>query len=258
MPDPLFLLSDPMFYAVAVPAVILVGLSKGGLGGAAALMGVPVMALVINPVQAAAILLPILIVMDLVSLWTWRHWRDLTTLKVMLPGAIIGIGLGWLTAAFVTVDAVRLIVGLVAVGFVLRWFYQLMARQTEARAAQPLSPAPGGGLSPASRASSPMPAARPTRSMQCGCARTPKIYTGTAVMFFAAVNAVKLVPYFALGLVRHRQSGGIRRAGARRPPRDARRRVDRQAHEAGDLLPLHVFHGPAGRPEAGLGRSLLG
>ena len=91
MLDPSYLLTDPMFYAVAVPAVILVGLSKGGLGGAAALMGVPVMALAMHPVQAAAILLPILIVMDAVSLWTWRHWRDFTTLKIMLPGAITGI-----------------------------------------------------------------------------------------------------------------------------------------------------------------------
>lgn len=199
MLDPTFLLTDPMFYAVAVPAVILVGLSKGGLGGAAALMGVPVMALVINPVQAAAILLPILIVMDLVSLWTWRHWRDFTTLKVMLPGAMIGIGLGWLTAAVVTVDAVRLIVGLVAVGFVLRWFYQLMARQTEAAPHNRLAGAwwgiVAGFTSFVAHAGGP-----PYQVYAMRLRQDPKIYTGTAVMFFAAVNAVKLVPYFALGL----------------------------------------------------------
>src|SRR5690606_26702053 len=71
-PRMLSLLSDPWFYAAAVPAVVLVGLSKGGLGGAGALMGVPLMTLVISPVQAAAIMLPILLVMDAVSLWTWR------------------------------------------------------------------------------------------------------------------------------------------------------------------------------------------
>ena len=53
-------LLDPWFYAAAVPAVILVGLSKGGLGGAMGFVGVPLMALTISPVQAAAILLPIL------------------------------------------------------------------------------------------------------------------------------------------------------------------------------------------------------
>ena len=60
--------TDLLFYAAAVPAVILVGLSKGGLGGALALMGVPILALVISPVKAAAIMLPIMIIMDLVGL----------------------------------------------------------------------------------------------------------------------------------------------------------------------------------------------
>ena len=54
------LLADPWFYAAALPAVILVGLSKGGFGGAMGFIGVPLMALVMSPVQAAAILLPIL------------------------------------------------------------------------------------------------------------------------------------------------------------------------------------------------------
>jgi uncharacterized membrane protein YfcA len=62
------MMTDPFFYAAAIPAVIMVGLSKGGFGGAMALLGVPLMALAISPVQAAAILLPILIVMDIVSL----------------------------------------------------------------------------------------------------------------------------------------------------------------------------------------------
>ena len=89
------LLTDPLFYATAIPAVILVGLSKGGLGGAMALIGVPLMSLVVSPVQAAAIMLPILIVMDIVSLWTWRGQRDPVTLRLMLPGAMVGIGIGW-------------------------------------------------------------------------------------------------------------------------------------------------------------------
>ena len=199
MPDPLFLLTDPMFYAVAVPAVILVGLSKGGLGGAAALMGVPVMALAIHPVQAAAILLPILILMDAVSLWTWRHWRDFTTLKVMLPGAMVGIGLGWLTAAFVTVDAVRLIVGLVAIGFFLRWLYQLIARHHDAAPHNRISGAwwgiVAGFTSFVAHAGGP-----PYQVYAMRLRQDPRLYTGTAVIFFAAVNVVKLVPYFALGL----------------------------------------------------------
>ena len=70
------ILADPWFYAAAVPAVILVGLSKGGFGGAMGFVGVPLMALAMSPVRAAAILLPILVVMDIVSLWSWRGVYD--------------------------------------------------------------------------------------------------------------------------------------------------------------------------------------
>jgi uncharacterized protein len=198
MPEIIPLLSDPLFYATAIPAVILVGLSKGGLGGAAALMGVPIMALVMHPVQAAAILLPILIVMDLVSLWTWRGWYDRATLKLTLPGAMIGIGIGWLTAAYVTVDAVRLIVGAVAIAFFLRWFYQLVARQHEAalhnRAAGAWWGTVAGFTSFVAHAGGP-----PYQVYAMRLKQDPRLYTGTAVVFFAVVNAVKLVPYFALG-----------------------------------------------------------
>ena len=89
------MITDPFFYAVAIPAVFLVGLSKGGLGGAMAVIAVPLIALAIPPVQAAAIMLPILIVMDMVSLWAWRHHSDRRTLVIMLPGAVIGIAIGW-------------------------------------------------------------------------------------------------------------------------------------------------------------------
>ena len=75
--------SDPTFLTATVIAVILVGLSKGGLGGAMGFVGVPMMALVMSPVQAAAILLPILVLMDIVSLWTWRGNYHRPTLTAM-------------------------------------------------------------------------------------------------------------------------------------------------------------------------------
>ena len=115
------ILNDPIFYLAAIPAVILVGLSKGGLGGAMALIGVPLMALVVSPVQAAAIMLPILIVMDIVSLWAGRGYYDRRLLAIMLPGALVGIGIGWQMAAVVTEDHVRLIVGITTLLFFLRW-----------------------------------------------------------------------------------------------------------------------------------------
>ncbi|MGN6145144.1 MAG: TSUP family transporter, partial [Mesorhizobium sp.] len=128
------LLSDPWFYAAAVPAVLLVGLSKGGFGGGIGFVGVPLMALVMPPVQAAAILLPILCLMDVAAVWTWWGVYDRRTLADMLPGAVLGIGLGWLTAALVTQEAVRLIVGAVALVFVLRWVYTQLRHGADHRA----------------------------------------------------------------------------------------------------------------------------
>ena len=192
------LLSDPWFYAAAVPAVILIGLSKGGLGGAMALIGVPLMALVVSPVQAAAILLPILIVMDMVSLWTWRGDRDPVTLKLMLPGAMIGIGLGWLTAAVVTTGAVRLIVGIVALAFFVRWMAQKLAKR-EMPAAHNRFKAGFWGVVTGFTSFVAHAGGPPYQVYALALGQRPALYVGTSVVFFAVVNVVKLVPYFALG-----------------------------------------------------------
>lgn len=194
------LLSDPWFYAVSIPAVTVVGFSKGGFGGAMALVGLPLMALVMSPVQAAAILLPILIVMDMVSLWTWRGKFDRTTLKYMLPGAMAGIAIGWATAAFVTVGMVRLIVGILAMLFFLRWAWTSLFR-SDAGEARPHNFARSsiwatlsGFTSFVAHAGGP-----PYQIYALPLRHPPTVYTATSVVFFAIVNAVKLVPYFALG-----------------------------------------------------------
>jgi uncharacterized membrane protein YfcA len=193
------LLQNPIFYAVAIPAVLLVGLSKGGFGGALGVVGVPLMALVLPPVQAAAILLPILVLMDIAALWAWRQAeRDWQTIRNLLPGAIVGIGIGWLTAAIVTEAAVKLIVGLIAFGFVLRWVWQKYGGREKAGAHNVLSGAFWGALSGftsfVAHAGGP-----PYQVYALPLRQDPKLYTATSVVFFAVVNAVKLIPYFALG-----------------------------------------------------------
>lgn len=192
------LLSDPAFYLAAIPAVLLVGLSKGGFGGAMALLGVPMLSLVVSPVQAAAILLPILIVMDIVSLWAWRGYRDRRTLSIMLPGALIGIAMGWATAAIVTEGHVRLIVGLVTLAFFLRWAFEKIAGHvriaSHSRPRGTFWGAVAGFTSFVAHAGGP-----PYQVYALPLGQDPRLYTGTSVVFFAIVNAVKLVPYFALG-----------------------------------------------------------
>ena len=193
------LISDPTFYAVAIPAVLLVGLSKGGLGGAAGFIGVPLMALATSPVQAAAILLPILLLMDVVSLWTWRGNYDRRILAQTIPGSLVGIGLGWLTAAIVSPAIVRLMLGLIAIVFVGRWLYTLVRRT--GHISQKPNAAKGafwglvsGYTSFVAHAGGP-----PFQVYTLPMKLDPRVFTSTGVYFFALMNVVKLVPYFALG-----------------------------------------------------------
>src|SRR5687767_15985292 len=86
------------FYLFAIPAVLLIGLAKGGFSG----LGTPLLALAIDPVRGAAILLPILIVQDVVGVTAFRKSWDLHVLKAMLPGAFAGVALGWWFAASVS------------------------------------------------------------------------------------------------------------------------------------------------------------
>ena len=196
------MLPDLDFYLVAIPAVLLVGLSKGGMGEALSLMGVPLLSMAVSPVQAAALLLPILIAMDIVSLTIWRKHGDRQTLTMLLPGAIAGIAIGWATSAYVPRDALRLIIGLITVVFVLRYAYTVWRSRNGA----PISPRPqrrgpaalwgsfAGYGSFVAHAGGP-----PFQIYALPLKLPPRDYIGTIVRFFAILNAVKLVPYFALG-----------------------------------------------------------
>jgi len=193
---------DLLFYAAAIPAVVLVGLSKGGLGGAFALIGVPLLAMVVPPMQAAAIFLPILLVMDAVALWAWRRHNNRPTLLAMLPGGLLGIAIGWATSAYVSVNVMRLLLGGISVLFALRYFIDAprASQRAEPLAApeRPVAATLWGTL--AGYASFVAHAGGPPFQIYTLPLRLdPLAYTGTSTRFFAIMNAVKVIPYFALG-----------------------------------------------------------
>lgn len=192
------MLTDPWFYAVAVPALLLIGISKGGFGGGFGTVGVPMMALVIPPTQAAAILLPVLALMDLVGLYTYRGLWDREQMKILAPGAVAGIVLGALTFAVTSEDAVRLIIGAIAVGFTL-WRFVGVFRAPETKASP--SWTKGSFWSGASGYTSFVAhAGGPPLNVYLLPQQLDKTqYVGTTVVFFALVNYVKLVPYGILG-----------------------------------------------------------
>ena len=109
---------DPLFYAMAIPSVILIGLSKGGLTGLGVL-AVPLMAIVASPMQAAAVLMPILLILDLVAVWTYRKSYDKITLLITIPTSIIGIIIGAILVSQVNPDWIRIIIGFIAISFTI-------------------------------------------------------------------------------------------------------------------------------------------
>jgi len=190
------MIEDPWFYAAAIPAVLIVGISKGGFAAGFGILGVPLMALVISPLQAAAILLPILLVMDVVGLWAYRRRFDLSNLKILIPAAAVGILIGWLTASLVREEHVALIVGIVALAFAADFW---TGQRREGTPERSLSKggfwgAVAGFTSFVAHAGGP-----PFQVYMLPQRLDKTLYVGTSVVFFWAVNLIKVPPYLALG-----------------------------------------------------------
>lgn len=193
------LITDPWFYVAAVPAVFLFGISKGGFGGGLGVAAVPLMALVVSPIQAAAILLPILCVMDLVALWKFRGKWLWPELNILLPASLFGIGVGTLLFEYMSAAVVRLVVGLVAVGFTVHHWLGNRNASAKTQSYFPRSYGAVGG-SVAGFTSFVAHAGGPPISMYL--LRRPldrTDFAATSILFFAVVNYVKLIPYGWLG-----------------------------------------------------------
>lgn len=192
------LISDPWFYAAAIPAVLITGISKGGFGGIA-LLAVPLLSLVISPVQAAGIMLPILLAMDASSIVAYRGKWDKRNLMILLPGAMLGITIGGLTAHLVNDDAIRLIVGTIAILFTLHF---LLKGRTATAVKNPSSKL-GVFLGAISGYTSFVAhAGAPTYQLYMLPQKLDRqIYVGTSVVFFATVNFIKILPYALLGML---------------------------------------------------------
>jgi uncharacterized membrane protein YfcA len=193
------LLSDPWFYAVAIPAVLLTGISKSGFGGALGVVSVPILALVVSPVQAAAILLPILCLMDLMGLWAYRGKWALGELRLLLPAALLGIAAGTLLFGVVNVAILRLVLGSMALVFAVHYWMQLKAPTGGqppgvSRAIGIVSGAAAGFTSFIAHAGGP-----PLHMYLLRRSLDKTTFVATTVTFFTAVNYVKLVPYAWLG-----------------------------------------------------------
>jgi uncharacterized membrane protein YfcA len=192
------MITEPLFYVAAVPAVLLMGLAKGGFSGLG-LLSLPLMALVVSPVQSAAIMLPILIVQDVVTVWAYRKTWDRRNVMILLPSGIVGIMTGYFLAAEVSDAAVGFAVGAISIAFALRRIV-IERRLTEPKPT--MADVPRGILWGwvAGFTSMVAHAGGPPFQIYVMPQRLPRdVFVGTGAVYFALNNWIKVPPYIALG-----------------------------------------------------------
>lgn len=189
---------DPAFYFVAIPAVLLLGISKSGFGAGFGSLAVPLMAMAVTVPQAAAILMPLLFVMDVLGLRAWRGHFDWKLIRFLLPFGLLGTVVG--TLLFRLLDAHR-VAGIVGV------FTLVFLAQRVLFPPRPDSPAPpawlGAVLTTTSGFTSFIAHAGgpPVNAYVLPMRLAPTVYTASMAVFFFAINLSKWIPYAWLGLL---------------------------------------------------------
>lgn len=190
--------TDPWFYAVAVPAVLLTGLAKSGFAAGFGALATPMIALTVPVPQAAAIMLPLLMVMDAAGLQQLWRARDPALVRLLLPFGLLGIVVGTLLFGLLPARAVAGLVGALTLAFLAQrllfppradappaplWFGRLCATLS-------------GFTSFIVHAGGP-----PISAYTLPLRLPPQVLSGTMAVFFAAINLAKWIPYALLGLI---------------------------------------------------------
>jgi hypothetical protein len=198
LPENFPLITDPFFYAVTIPAVLLLGVSKSGFGAGFGSLAVPMMALAVSVPQAAAILMPVLLLMDVLGMAAFRKDFDLKLLKFLIPCGLVGIVVGALL--FKLLDA-RLVAGIVGV-FTLLFLAQRLLFPPRADSPPPprwlgaILTAMSGFTSFIAHAGGP-----PVNAYLIPMRLSPIRFTATMAFFFFVINLAKWLPYAWLGLL---------------------------------------------------------
>jgi len=188
-----------LFFLCVVPAIILYGIAKSGLGGSMTLISIPLMTVVMPLGQALAIVLPILILSDLVAVYRFRKNFDAETLKLLVPGAAIGIFVGSITFMYFSESLLKFIIGLM--GFLFAGHYFLF--KTKIIIPLKKSLLKGGVCSVISGFTSFCVHAggTPLSVYLLPLRMKKEVYVGTRIIFFTCVNLIKFPFYVNLSIV---------------------------------------------------------
>ncbi len=189
--------TDPLFYLSAIPAILLIGISKSGFGSGFGGLAVPLIALTVTVPEAAAVLMPLLFVLDILALRAYRDGYDKALLRQLLPWSLLGIGIGFLLFKYIDTHIVEGTVGVFALAFVAQRML--------------FPPSPHGVILPrwigvslttmsgftsfVAHAGSP-----PLNAYLLPMRLAPVTFAATMAVLFFWVNLAKWVPYAYLGL----------------------------------------------------------
>jgi len=195
----MMVVSDPWFYATAIPAVIIYGIGKGGLGGALGIIAVPLMAFTIAPTQAAAILLPILCLMDIFAVRQHYSNADYSILKCMLPGAILGVALASLFLSVISEVGLKLVIGGLSLLFCFQYLIKGLNHYSKGGIVSAWCWSALSGFS-----STALHAGGGPASIYLLPLKLEKVtLIATMAVLFGIINLFKLIPYSLLGEFDH-------------------------------------------------------
>lgn len=193
--------ADTMLLLVMAAAVVILGLSKGGFAGIG-MASTPLVAAVTDPLTAAGLMLPVMLIQDPVAVWIYRRSFNRDVLRRMIPGGLVGVAAAYFLASSVPEWGVKATLGMVSLVFSI-WQIVVHVRgmaeiQTRSRYDGPLGFSAGAvsGFTSAIAHAGPPPFQIYVMPMHLA----KEVYVGTSVMFFAAVNLMKLPSFIALGL----------------------------------------------------------
>lgn len=187
---------DPLTVAVGFAAIFLISFMKGAFGGGFAIIGIPLLALVMDPITAGALLAPLFCVTDIVAL---RYWRPSTWSKpdliVLVPALLVGMGLGFLVIGYTDRRFIAIAVAVITLTFAALWFCRggRVVQRPRSVAKGALAGVTSGVASMVAHAGGP-----PVAMYLLPLGLPSAVYAGTTFLYFVFSNLVKVGPWLAI------------------------------------------------------------